>query len=223
MSPKEIYNPRIYKNIGYDDLVVFSLFSLIQKEVQPTFENMVSECFNLFPSRFYLPGYPQWPDSSIVEKSWVRCRTDKHLIIGSRAKGFKLTQKGLDLVGKLSNILKISKESKKSLLALRGDRRTRSGRIVKQLEKSPTYKHYLKKEFQKITEFDFLDMIYCTTESSLDARKDNFNLLKQHVNDYERGDLNKFLKYTEKKFKHLLSEDAKKQYSGGMMKKKISK
>ena len=91
---KTVIPTALYIRVTYDDLIVFALDELTNEGIPPIFENLVAKAFELFPKRFQLPGYPQWPDSSLVEKSWLRCRPDKGLINGSKSKGFVLTQKG---------------------------------------------------------------------------------------------------------------------------------
>ena len=106
MNMEETFDARIYKNIPYDDLLIFALYSIIQKNLDPNFENLVVECYTLFPERFGLPGYiEKYPDSAQVEKSWLRCRTDKRLITGNKAQGFELTARGIETVQKVQKRL----------------------------------------------------------------------------------------------------------------------
>ena len=64
-----------YEHISYDDLVTYVVYRLTAGNgSQTTFEDIVAEAYRLFPRRFRLRGYPEWPDSAVVNKSWLRSR-----------------------------------------------------------------------------------------------------------------------------------------------------
>lgn len=87
------FDAKVYERISYDDLITYAVYSLTRSGREATFENIVAESFTLFPVRFSLRGYPQWPESAAVNKSWLRCRTDKGYLVGSVKEGLKLTPK----------------------------------------------------------------------------------------------------------------------------------
>jgi hypothetical protein len=224
---EKTFNPKIYKDIPYDDLLVFALYSATQKGLDANFENLVVECYALFSERFGLPGYiEKYPDSAQVEKSWLRCRTDKGLITGNKAQGFELTARGLEIVQKTQKKLGQKSLDTKTLLGIKGDRRTKTGRFVKQLEANRIFK-----EFQKsgpnttISDYEFCDLIYSTLDTLPETRRKNLQQLKDAVQDYGRSDMLDFLKFCEMKFSHLLFSDKEQGggYTGGMMKRKIKK
>ncbi len=97
MAKKKSKSPfpeEVYESIDLDSLVTYAVWSTEQKGEACTFERLVEECFTLFPKKFSLFGYPHWPDSARVNKSWLRCRTDKGLIKGTVKTGFRLTPLG---------------------------------------------------------------------------------------------------------------------------------
>jgi hypothetical protein len=82
------------KQISLDELTIVAA-TRITKESEPcTFERLVAECFESFPDRFCLKGYPQWPDSSRVNKCWLRCRTDRGWLRGTPSSTFAVTEAG---------------------------------------------------------------------------------------------------------------------------------
>ena len=217
------YPYSVYSKISYDDLLVYALSEAQNGSRSVTFENLVAKAFELFPKRFQLPGYPNWPDSSLVEKSWVRCRTDKGLIYGSKSKGFTLTSKGAFTArGVLARLKQKPLES--SGVHIKGDRKTRSGRVVKHIEESPAFQKYSNsKKLEGISEFEFCDLLYSTLDTKPDYRKRNLEELKYHAKVYERSDLVSFLEKLEEQFQNLLRDPSGKHFAGGMMKRKNPK
>jgi len=219
---KNKFKPKSYINISYDDLVVYALFELQRESKHTTFENLVAKTFEFFPKRFQLPGYPDWPDSSLIEKSWVRCRTDKGLMYGSKSKGFTLTPKGIALAKNVK--LRLQGKTTVKDVQYKGDARTRSGRLVKHIEKSPAFQKYNEKsKLDNITEFEFCDLLYSTFDTDSSLRKRNLEELKYHAEVYERKDIINFLKKCEEKFENLLKDPITEEYEGGMMKRRKGK
>jgi|GEM_PF-634904 len=222
---EEKFDTENYKKIPYDDLFIFALYSVIQEGLDANFENAVVKCYMLFPKRFGLPGYMEkYPDSSQVEKSWLRCRTDKGLITGNKAQGFEITSRGIEVIQKTQKKLKGNLINTKKLLGLKGDRRTKMGRLVKQIEKNLIFKSFLKNgQNIEISDYEFCDLIYTTLDSLPETRRKNLQQLKNAVGDYNRTDMEDFLNFCEEKFTHLLfsSKEMENEYVGGMRKRKI--
>jgi hypothetical protein len=217
----EKYSPSIYIGISYDDLLIYALYEVINDKQLTTFENLVARCFKLFPERFQLPGYSQWPDSSLVDKSWLRCRTDKGLIYGSKSKGFTLTPKGLDLAKNIQKKLHKNGDHALKPAVIKGDLRTRSGRFVKHVEKSSAFQKFVRdKNTSNISEFEFCDLVYSTLDTNPSLRKRNIKELKYHANVYGRVDIIKFLENCEGKFSKYLIDADYGDYKGGMMRRK---
>ena len=196
---EEVYNPNIYMKISYDDLVTFGLYSLVKKSKNPTFENLVGETFSLFPSRFNLIGHPDWPDSNLINKSLLRCRSDKKYVIGNNARGFALTPFGVRVAEKIQKSLSPNKTDK-LLVRKKGDDRTRAGRFVKHIERSRALKLYREHKFEDINLLDFYELIFCTPNSLPQTRLQNFEEILQYLDLYNRDDLRDLFQFCRKKF-----------------------
>ena len=215
-----------YARIALNDLVTFAVYFLSQSGDEITAEDIVAACFLLFPKRFELRAYPQWPDSTVVNKRWIDCR-NKGLIQGSTAEGFKLTPKGLKLAERVGEALRVQGLSTNQPKAnkVRTETRTRAGRFVKALEDSTAYKQYLASGKEaNIGEFDFRSMLLCTLDTSPNILSSNLEQFKQHVAHYDRQDLREFLEFCEGKFAMILIDKPHqdKTYQGGMLRKKLS-
>lgn len=212
----------LYRDISLDELVTYSIFLLQEEEKEATFENIVAKCFELFPEKFSLIGYPQWPDSARVNKSWLRCRTDFKYIKGSVKSGFTLTSKGLEVVERIQKRLKRPVSEKFIVSKKKARERSKEEKFINELEKSEVFKRYLiDHEQTEISHFEFCDMLYCTLESSAKALKENLYKLKEYAQRLNRREALNFLIFAEKKFSHLLKDKIEdKEFSGGMNKAK---
>ncbi|HZM23251.1 MAG TPA: hypothetical protein VFC02_15990, partial [Anaerolineales bacterium] len=55
------FDPNVYSKITLNDLVIYSIYYLHKQRSEITSEDVISACFVLFPKRFSLQKYPQWP------------------------------------------------------------------------------------------------------------------------------------------------------------------
>lgn len=197
------------KKLNIDQLLLFSLFKLVNEGKQTTFENLVAECFKLFPNDFGLKGFTKkYPDSSRVDKTWRRCRTDRKWISGSVAHGFTITSLGRKELDKINKILKGKINIYRGYRTQYGDKRTKSGRIIERIEKHKTFIKYKKsKKKVDISDYEVCDLLFCTLDSFPETKKRNLNEMKNLVEVYERKDIMKFLEWIEESKKHLFYKD----------------
>lgn len=219
------FTPELYRKISLNELVMYAVYAIAETKKEINSEDIVAACFLLFPERFSLRGYPQWPDSTVVNKRWLDCRSRRY-ITGSTAHGFSLTPEGLQVAERTANALtgKHRYFSRRRPSKLTAEARTRAGRFIRSLEASDAYQQFRTEgERAAISEFDFRSMLLCTMESSAATLRSNLEQFKQYASMYERQDLVDFLDFSRRKFGLILSEggsDAE-SYRGGMNKQKV--
>ena len=184
------FDPAIYERMPYDNLTVYVIFSLVGKGVETTFENIVAEAFSLFPARFSLRGYPQWPDSATVNKSWLRCRTDKHYIEGSVKEGFRLTPMGLKVVEEVERQLLGRVRRSSSRTELYAETKTKAGRLLRAFEKSKAFTSYLENgHVDELKDHDLTDMLLCMPDSDKKVIEHNLEQFRQAAELYKRKEI----------------------------------
>ena len=97
----------IYKSIASNQLVVYSIHSLYNDGDEISSEDIISACFILFPQKFSLKKYPQWPDSALIGRRLNDCRGNG-LIAAKIDTGYKLTAKGSRLAEKAAKTLGVA-------------------------------------------------------------------------------------------------------------------
>lgn len=217
------FDPDVYSKIRLSDLVVYSIHYLHKQGSAITSEDIISACFTLFPKRFSLRKYPQWPDAGIVSRRWSDCKS-KGYLRGNAMAGFELTARGLKRAEKVETSLgkplkpvraakaKAEKPAVSAVEAVRPELKVRARKYVRSMEMSDAYKRYKKK--MPLNEFDFRSLLLCTMESPPETLTRNLEQFKEYAGVMERDDLLKFLAFCEEKFAHMLSapgEPAKKK------------
>ena len=200
LPPK--FDPTNYFSITLNDLVIYSIYYLHKQGSEIASEDIISACFVLFPKRFSLQKYPQWPDSAVVSRRWSDFKS-KGYLLGSAIKGFKITARGIKHAEKVEKSLGKAQPAP----AARTEMKTRAGRFVRSIETSDAHTRYKKK--LEINEFDFRSLLLCTMESPPATLTRNLEQFKEYVDIYERRDLIIFLEFCEDKFSHLLNTSKK--------------
>ncbi len=211
MPPK--FDPNIYSKVTLNDLVVYSIYYLHKQGSEITSEDIISACFVLFPKRFSMRKYPQYPDSGMVSRRWSDCKS-KGYLRGSATKGFQITARGIKRAEKIEKSLgkpmkpdRVPKSKTKKPLAapaqsVHPELKAHAKKYVRSIEMSDAYKHY--KKNLPLNEFDFRSLLLCTMESPPATLARNLNQFKEYVNIHNRKDLLSFLEFCEGKFSSLL-------------------
>ncbi len=189
-----------YEHISYDDLVTYVVYRLTAGNgSQTTFEDIVAEAYRLFPRRFSLRGYPEWPDSAVVNKSWLRSRTDKKYIVGSVKDGFRLTQRGLGVAERVER--QLGQAPAKGGRSLKSELRTRSGRLLRSIERSQPFLDFKKtNRVDAMTEADLADVLLALPDTPSSRLLGNLEQFRDAARLYDRSDVQEFLDVMQNRF-----------------------
>ena len=205
------FDPKIYSGIILNDLVVYSIYYLHNQGSAITSEDVIAACFILFPKRFGLGKYPQWPDAGIVSRRWSDCKSQGYLR-GNATSGFQITAKGIKRAEKveksLGKVMKTIPMPKPKAEAIHPELKAHARKYVRSIEMSDAYKRYKKK--MPLNEFDFRSLLLCTMESPPTTLARNLENFKEYVSIHGRKDLLSFLEFCGEKFAHMLGTTTKK-------------
>ncbi len=93
MVRKKSIDGELYSRISTNDLILFSIYSVMAKKEKCTFERLVKECFILFPKAFSFSRISKWPDSRKLDRP-LRTLRKRRLITGGPKNFFSLTKLG---------------------------------------------------------------------------------------------------------------------------------
>lgn len=208
------FDPGAYIKITLNDLVVYSVYYLHKQGSEIASEDIISACFVLFPKRFSLRKYPQWPDSGMVSRRWSDCK-GKGYLRGNATSGFQITARGIKRAEKVEKLLgkplkpvrvakpKVQKPAVPATEAVHPVLKAHARKYARSIEMSDAYRHY--KKHMPLNEFDFRSLLLCTMESPPETLSRNLEQFKEYAGIVERDDLSKFLAFCEDKFAHMLN------------------
>ncbi|MEM4290468.1 MAG: hypothetical protein QXQ48_09440 [Nitrososphaerota archaeon] len=206
------YPPESYRHIGLDQLLVFSVKRILDSGEQCSFERLVYECFSLFPDKFGMQRYPEWPDSARVNKSWLRCRTDKGWIEGSAQRGFTLTAKGEQVAATVAMSLghSIQKVAQKSMP------RGTEDAVLKWIRRHPTFDRWTEDPHGfRISPIELRDLLNATMETPVTRLRENLHNYKNIAKTMGDRDVEQFLGVCENQHQQLLRRPMRKRRKNG--------
>ncbi len=190
-----------YESIDLDRLVMYAISQLHEKNVELSLENIIVATFKLFPKKFSLLGYPEYPDATRVEKCLWRCKGKKRTWIGgSTPHGYSLTEKGGLVINHVISLLS-STTRHKTLSQTR-----RKEIIITEVTSSLAYRKYLEGQGSKITEAEFCYVLQGTLDTLKDTLRENLNSLKTIAEELQRNDVIDFLSLLQEQFSKFLTK-----------------
>lgn len=103
VAPKD---PKVYEDISLAHLTAYSLFWLHQWQLRRTIEAVAILNWRLFPSKFGMVSFPEYPDAFRTNRSLLQGQPKyRNFLTGAASKGFSLNERGMemarDLIAKL--------------------------------------------------------------------------------------------------------------------------
>jgi hypothetical protein len=177
-----------YESMGVDDLLIYSVRQILENDEECTLERLVYECFTLFPNKFGLSRYPEWPDSTRVYRSWRRCLITRGWLSGSPQEGFTITSKGEQAAKSVANKINrpiMNNKNKRDTSKVRGKEEA----VMRYVRKSDAFKKWLSnKSTFAISESELSSVLNVTLETPKKILRENFEYYKENarfVNDTE--------------------------------------
>lgn len=193
------FDPEQYNSIDLDRLIMYTAVELDRLNIELTFENIVVGAFLLFPEKFSLARYPEYPDALRVDKA-LRRRYKGRWIGGKTSHGFWITDMTLRVAAQAEALL-----SKKSLRHPKTpSRMPRRESILREVEKSPGYVKYSHGDKESISEAELCYLLQGTLDSSKETLRANLASLKIFTEELKKDELFEFFAWLEKRFKGFL-------------------
>jgi hypothetical protein len=146
-----------YLSVDNDRLILFTVGILDLNRIEPTFDKIVVAAFRLFPKKFSLIGFPEYPDAKRINDCLLHCvHEPKKWLFGNAQSGYKITDRGRYYLDEAKKILegKIKVTKKYAVFA-----RRKELTFIRLLKKTSAFKKYEHGDKGSITEAEILEAL----------------------------------------------------------------
>ncbi len=197
----QAFDTATYEAIDLNRLVIYTMVELEKLGVDLSLENIVVGAFMLFPSKFSLVGYSQYPDATRVEKALWRCKgKSKQWIGGKTPHGYLITERTRVIATQTERQLTSHTSRKRKP----SSRLRRKEGLLKEVLNSSAYLKYISGNKELISEGEFCYLLQATLDSSRETLRENLNSLQLFSEELEHEEAKTFLDWIEQRFKELL-------------------
>src|SRR5271157_3228177 len=95
-----------YRGISLGELAAYAVKVLIDNQMDCSYENVAVLLFKLFPEKFSLVGFPEYPDGKRVLNSISLDARHGGYVLGGRSMGWRLTDKGNEVAERTQQLLR---------------------------------------------------------------------------------------------------------------------
>jgi len=198
-----------YDGFDLDRLVVFALSILEKNNVPLYFDFIAVGLFKLFPRKFSMANFRQYPDTYRINNSIRRLagslRDSNKLdwVTGSVEHGFYLTDLGREIAKQVSNLLKnpLSKKDRKSLVVNKS-RGKSSSDDIREIRVSEAFKKWFTN--QEVNNHEFFVFLKAAPYTPKRLLTEHLKRLKASAITTKDEEVLEFLSWLEKKFNNLL-------------------
>ena len=195
-----------YEDVDLDHLVMYAIGQLEKINAELSFENVVMASFKLFPQKFSLLGFPEYPDANRVAKClWRSTSKAKQWLGGKIRQGFFITDRSRSYLKEAEDILRGQFQKEKKAPS----QTRRIELLLKEVTLSPAYLKHAEKKGHLISEGDICYLLQGTLDSDREMLKKNLFLLRNHASELKRGDLLEFFDWIEERFQEFFDSGKK--------------
>ena len=173
------YKLELYQGEALAKLTAVGILKLHNAEIDASFENITVVLYKLFPEKYSLVGFPEFPDTLRVNRAMTsHCITAGYIDGTLKRNSYFLTPKGrivaedlLDQIG--SGIMTKVKRS--------GLKDSKYIRLVKGVSDTTGFEKFSAKHLKEIKKFDVCESLHCTIDADEEHLKRNLETLTQHA------------------------------------------
>ena len=195
------YPEPVYASLDLNRLASFTVHWLQQQRIPTSFENIVVAAFRMFPAKFALEGYLEYPDAARINRALLQLRPKyRNWARGNVQKGFVLTESGLAEVRHVQDILSSGSAEP---VRKRKRLRPRTMDLTRDLSSIVDSCLFSKWKDQKLSEgnvLELLDMLQAFAYTPRKALKERIEGLENAAIQVGRDDIVTFLKDVRKNF-----------------------
>jgi len=211
------YKDAQYSDIGLNDLLACAVSRLNALGHRATFENIVVCAYKLFPSKFSLISYPEFPDAARVNRVILHLGP-KYVgwLVGKNKMGYALNQRGIEAAQRtLTNLRSESSISEKEKSSKQLVQDNIAGRTVPEtrlnrIKETNSYKSWIKGLTSQISDevlmWDTLQLFITADDLT---KAEVYGGLVQIARNHDDREVLQFLLWIKKQRPYLIGETTK--------------
>ena len=210
------YPAEAYETYALANLTACSVFLLQEWKLLSNIENIVVLNHRLFPTKFALVGWPQFPDANRTNRSILQMRPKyRNLASSIRDKGVLLNERGIAEAKAILSKLgppKIGDEDtitiNYEIKAETGGKRPRtitSDDVIEKIKKSRLFKTYIEDRWSEARAIDLISMLGVYDHTPSSEKKNRLQLMKTAAREIRDIEIQNFIKAIEDSFSGYLS------------------
>jgi hypothetical protein len=186
-----------YALIDNDRLIIYAVSLLEKNNIEPTFDKVVVTAFKLFPQRFALIGFPEYPDGKRIHDCLWHCfYKTKRWLEGNAKSGYYLTDKGKKILleterrlkGEIQVIKEYSAKAKRKEVF-----------FLELLKKSRAYKKFIEGKKDEISNIEILEVLRVSENTKYELVKENLEKYFEYATLLNEENIKNFLKFIKNK------------------------
>lgn len=186
LNLKEIDEKNYLSVSSQDKLILFVVNFLEENHIEPRLDHISIAAFKLFPKRFSLPLYSEYPDVLRVDHCLLHCSYGKKWLDGGIKSGFRLNEKGKFILREFEKELKKEKKLDKKKMEkniFKGAVNRKEKAIINEVMKTKAYSYFVDGKILDLDKDYLKEALRCTPEASKEKLKNNYQKIKRYASE----------------------------------------
>lgn len=206
------FAPETYSSIDNNRLAVYAIALLSENDFLASQEAIIVALYLLFPEKFSLVGYKEYPDAERVNRTLLQLgHKYRNWAIGNKQIGYSLNENGRLAWEQTKKLLEepatIKPVRKKAIRP-----RTMNPEIhVIEIEETSLFKAYKNGKTDNLSEFAIWELLRAFPYSPKKALRERLRLLTESAKLSKRVDVLEFLTWVKKRFSYIFKEGGRRK------------
>ena len=178
------YELELYQGEALSKLTTVGILKLHNAEIDANFENVTVILYKLFPEKYSLVGFPEFPDTLRVNRAMTsHCITAGYIDGTLKRNSYFLTPKGRIVAEDLLDQIESGTTSQRKRSDLK---QSKYIRLVKGVSDTTGFEKFSAKHLKEIKKFDVCESLHCTIDADEEHIKRNLEMLVLHANNTKK-------------------------------------
>jgi hypothetical protein len=202
----ESFDAEAYKNLDLNRLAVYGISFLQEKKIPVTFETLVVILFRIFPKKFSLVNFEEYPDATRVNRALLQLRPKyRNWATGDVKLGYSLTKAGRTEAERIAILLE-KPHLQRRLKKAEPQRTLLIDAEMNRIEESKLYRFYKDGKHDESCERDVWNLLGAFPYTPRKALRDYINKLIGFAEYNKRPDIVEFLRWVKQKFAKIFKD-----------------